>query len=126
MTDRRAQIARSKRRSSMAVYAVSAALFATVAGALGVQMAQGQDPAIGPKKAQVATVQPRKVLVRKVVVTRRIVVIEPAPSATPPASSPSGQASAPAPASSAPAQTAAPAPAPAPTPAPAPVATATS
>ena len=57
-------------------------------------MAQGQDPAIGAGPAKVAQVQPRKVLVRKVVVTKRIVVVKPAqPSAAAPAS---GQASAPA------------------------------
>lgn len=125
MTDRRAQIQRSKRRTSLAVYGVSAALFATVAGGLGVQMANGQDPAIGAKP-KVAKVQPRKVLVRKVIVTKRIVVIKPAPAAAS-----SGQTYASAPAASAPAQTysapaqtySAPAAA---APAPAPVATATS
>lgn len=125
MTDRRAQMQRSKRRTALAVYGVSAALFATVAGGLGVQMANGQDPAIGAKP-KVAKVQPRKVLVRKVIVTKRIVVIKPAPAAAS-----SGQTYASAPAASAPAQTysapaqtySAPA---APAPAPAPVATATS
>lgn len=123
MTDRRAQLKRSKRRTSLAVYGVSAALFATVAGGLGVQMANGQDPAVGAKATQVAKVQPRRVLVRKVVVTKRIVVVKPAPVA---ASSGPAYASAPAPSQtySAPAQTySAPA---APAPAPAPVATATS
>lgn len=127
MTDRRAQIQRSKRRTSLAVYGVSAALFATVAGGLGVQMANGQDPAIGAKP-KVAKVQPRKVLVRKVIVTKRIVVIKPAPAAASSgqtyASAPAASAPAPAQTYSAPAQTySAPA---APAPAPAPVATATS
>jgi hypothetical protein len=126
MTDRRAQMKRSKRRTSLAVYGVSAALFATVAGGLGVQMANGQDPAVGATKTQVAQVQPRKVLVRKVIVTKHITVIKPAPAATTAASSGQTYSSAPAPVQtySAPAQTySAPA---APAPAPAPVATATS
>ena len=54
-----------------------AALFVGLFGLLGVRMAQGQDPALGAKK-QVAVVQPHKVLVRKVVVTKQITIIKPA------------------------------------------------
>jgi hypothetical protein len=108
-------------------------LFLGLFGLLGVRMAHGQDPALGPKK-QVAAVKPHKVLVRKVVITKKITIIKPPKTVTPTASS--GQnytastpaASASAPAYTAPAQTYTPAPAaaPAPAPAPAPVATATS
>ena len=115
MTDRRERMQRSKRRTALAVYAITALLFALVAGSLGTRLAQGQDPAIGAGTAKVAQAQPRKVLVRKIVVTRRIVVVKPAATgaATPSAPAPAAQSYV-APAQSAPA------------PAPAPVATATS
>jgi hypothetical protein len=118
----------------MTVYATTAALFTLVAGSLGVRMAQGQDPSLGAKQ-QVAAVQPHKVLVRKVVITRRITVVKPPKAAAQQATSGLASTSAPAPSSSAPAQSYSapaqtsaptPTPAPAPAPAPAPVATATS
>lgn len=119
MTDRRAQMQRSKRRTTLAVYAITALLFALVTGVLGTRLAQGQDPAIGAGKAKVAQAQPRKVLVRKIVVTKRIVVEDPAANAAGAAVPASGGTAAPAapPAAQAPV---------APAPAPAPVATATS
>jgi len=118
-----------RKPSPVPVFATMGLLFLGLFGLLGVRMAHGQDPALGPKK-QVAAVQPHKVLVRKVVITKKITIIKPPKTVTPVASS--GQsytastpaASAPAPAYTAPAQTYTPAPAPAP--APAPVATATS
>jgi hypothetical protein len=53
MTDQRSQIRRSRRRTSVAVYATTAALFAIVGGSLSVRMAQGQDPSLGSLSAQV-------------------------------------------------------------------------
>ena len=122
-----------RKPSPVPVFATMGLLFLGLFGLLGVRMAQGQDPALGPKK-QVAAVKPHKVLIRKVVITKKITIIKPPKTVTPVAVS--GQsytastpaASAPAQAYSAPAQTYTPAPAaaPAPAPAPAPVATATS
>ena len=45
---------RSRARNAISVYVTTAALFVTVGGFLGVRMAQGQDPALGPQTAQVA------------------------------------------------------------------------
>lgn len=53
MTDPRAQVRRSRRRTSFAVYATTAALFAIVGGSLSVRMAQGQDPSLGALSAKV-------------------------------------------------------------------------
>ena len=53
MTDRRSRIQRSKRRTALAVYATTAALFAIVSGSLGLRMAQGQDPGLGALNASV-------------------------------------------------------------------------
>ncbi len=44
---------RSRARNALSVYVTTAALFVTVGGFLGVRMAQGQDPALGPQTAQV-------------------------------------------------------------------------
>ena len=76
MTDRRAQMQRSKRRTALAVYAITArSCSRSSPGLLGTRMAQGQDPAIGAGKAKVAQVAAAaKVLVRKIVVTKRVVV----------------------------------------------------
>lgn len=119
----------SRKPSPIPVFATMAVLFLGLFGLLGVRMAQGQDPSLGPKK-QVAAVQPHKVLVRKVVITKKITIIKPAKTAAPivsggqnyTASAPA--TSTPAPSYTPPVQTSTPAPAPAP--APAPVATATS
>lgn len=80
----------ARRRRALPVYVTMATLFIGMFGFLSVRMAQGQDPAFAPKAAQVAAV-PRRVIVRRVVVTRRITVIKPAAVATP-----SGAVSAPA------------------------------
>ena len=117
-------------RSAIATYLATTLLFVGFLGFLGVRVAQGQDPALGPKKKAVAqAVQPRRVLVRKVIVTKRIVVIKPAAQAAGTGGS-AVQASAPTSSgqSYAPAQTYTPAPAaaPAPAPAPAPVQSSTS
>jgi len=53
MTDRRTQMQRSRRRTSLAVYGTTAALFAVVGGSLSVRMAQGQDPSLGSLSAKV-------------------------------------------------------------------------
>ncbi len=53
MTDPRSQIRRSRRRTSVAVYATTAAMFAIVGGSLSVRMAQGHDPSLGSLSAQV-------------------------------------------------------------------------
>ncbi len=116
-------------RSAITTYLASAILFVGFLGFLGARVAQGQDPALGPKKQPVAqVVQPRRVLVRKVIVTKRIVVIKPAaPSAA--AGGTAVQASAPVSSGQSytpPAQTYTPAPAAAPAPAPAPVQSSTS
>ncbi|MSX02500.1 MAG: hypothetical protein F2813_04985 [Actinobacteria bacterium] len=107
------------------VFLASLALFGSVAGFLGVQVASGQDPMLG---AKTANVQPKQVTVRKLVVTRKVVTIVRDPAAagtatgsgTSYASSSAGSGSsysAPTQSYSAPAQSA---------PAPAPVQTATS
>ena len=59
MTDQRTQIQRSRRRTSIAVYATTAALFAIVGGSLSVRMAQGQDPSLGSLSAQVTQTSAR-------------------------------------------------------------------
>lgn len=53
MTDQRARTQRSRRRTSVAVYATTAALFAIVGGSLSVRMAQGHDPSLGSLSAKV-------------------------------------------------------------------------
>jgi len=53
MTDQRTQIQRSRRRTSIAVYATTAALFAIVGGSLSARMAQGHDPSLGSLSAKV-------------------------------------------------------------------------
>ncbi len=136
MTDRESAAQRhtparkaSRRQRALPVYITTATLFVGMFGFLSVRVAQGQDPALGaPTTAQVAAA-PRAVIVRRVIVTRHVTVIKPAPAATPGP----GTAAVSAPASSgysAPAQTQAPAyTAPAPVytaPAPAPAATKTS
>lgn len=52
MTDRRRP--RALGRNAIAVYATTAALFASVFGFLGLRVAQGQDPSLGALTAQVA------------------------------------------------------------------------
>lgn len=72
-TDRRAGLQRSRRRTLLAVYASAAAAFAIAAGWLGLAMAQGRDPALGPAtRTASASAQERRVLVRRIVTTRRI------------------------------------------------------
>ncbi len=108
------------------IYLATAAVFVAVLGFLGIRVAEGRDPALGVKKVA-AVVQPRRIVVRRVVITKRITVIKPAPAQSTPAnvqvSAPvqSGGGSAPAPV-----YTPAPAPAPVYTPAPAPVQSSTS
>ena len=115
-----------KKPGPFPVMAGSAGLFFAIAALLAFQMRAGADPALGKPKPVVvaqATPEPRKVLIRRVIVTR-IVEHRPrrgATRTTTPAASGSGAAPAPsAPQAAAPAP-AAPAPAPA-APAPAPAA----
>jgi hypothetical protein len=93
------------------VAAATLTLFFTVAALLVVQLRTGRDPALGQEFAQApASVAPKRVLIRKVIVTR---VVHDAP-----------RASAPAPTQQTSTTPAAPAPAaPAPAPAPAPLTT---
>jgi len=53
MTDARTRMQRSRRRTAMAVYATTAALFAIVGGSLSMRMAQGHDPSLGALSAGV-------------------------------------------------------------------------
>ena len=77
----RARAARTaRRRRALPVYITMATLFVGTFGFLSVRMAQGQDPAFAPKTAQVAAA-PRRVIVRRVIVTKRITVIKPAAAA---------------------------------------------
>ena len=106
----------------MPVFLASAAIFALLAGFLGVQVASGQDPMLGAAKPVVAQ---KNLILRKVIKTKKIVTIVDAPAAAATstgngavyASTGGGSYSAPAQSYSAPVQSA---------PAPAPVQTATS
>jgi len=114
--------ARRKNATILPVMLASLALFASMAGFLGVQVANGQDPTLGAAKPVVAQ---KNVILRKVIKTKKIVTIvdTPAAGATSTgngavyASTGGGSYSAPAQSYSAPVQSA---------PAPAPVQTATS
>jgi hypothetical protein len=61
----------------MPVFLASAAIFALLAGFLGVQVASGQDPMLGAKKPEIAQ---KNLILRKVVKTKKIVTIVEAPS----------------------------------------------
>ena len=69
------------------VFLASAAIFALLAGFLGVQVASGQDPMLGAKKPEVAQ---KNLILRKVVKTKKIVTIVEAPSGATAASGNSG------------------------------------
>ncbi|HEY5144044.1 MAG TPA: hypothetical protein VII98_11130 [Solirubrobacteraceae bacterium] len=111
--------------SVLPIYLTAALLFVAMTAFLGARVADGRDPALGGKKtAQV--VLPKRVLVRKVIITKRITVIKPAPVQSTPGTV---QASAPVQSgggTSVSAPVYAPAPAPVYAPAPAPVQSATS
>ena len=62
----------------MPVFLASAAIFALLAGFLGVQVANGQDPMLGPKKPVIAQ---KNLILRKVIKTKKIVTIVDAPTA---------------------------------------------
>jgi len=71
----------AKRRSNetvMPVFLASAAIFTLLAGFLGVQVANGQDPMLGPAKPVVAQ---KNLILRKVIKTKKIVTIVNAPTA---------------------------------------------
>ena len=59
------------------VFLASAAIFTLLAGLLGVQVANGQDPLLGVKKPEVVQ---KSLILRKVIKTKKIVTIVEAPS----------------------------------------------
>lgn len=93
------------------------ALFLTVLALLVFQLRTGRDPALGATVAPTSAPAPKKkrILIRKVIITRRVVHLPAETSAPAPATRVSAPASAPAASAPAPAP-AAPAPAPAPAP----------
>ena len=70
--------ARRKNATILPVMLASAALFASMAGFLGVQVANGQDPMLGPAKPVVAQ---KNLILRKVIQTKKIVTIVDTPAA---------------------------------------------
>jgi len=60
----------------MPVFLASAAIFTLLAGFLGVQVSNGQDPLLGAKKPEVAQ---KNLILRKVIKTKKIVTIVDAP-----------------------------------------------
>jgi hypothetical protein len=110
---------RRRNRTILPVAAATAVAFLGVTGFLGAQMAEGKDPLVGSGKQASAQVQP--VTVKKVIITRKVIVKQEAPAAPAPGTGAGAQAAGSS-YSSAPVQQSAPAqPAPAPAPAPAPV-----
>ena len=61
----------------MPVFLASAAIFTLLAGLLGVQVANGQDPLLGAKKPEVVQ---KSLILRKVIKTKKIVTVVEAPS----------------------------------------------
>jgi hypothetical protein len=61
------------------VFLASAAIFTLLAGLLGVQVANGQDPLLGAKKPEVVQ---KSLILRKVIKTKKIVTVVEAPSGT--------------------------------------------
>lgn len=59
------------------VFLASAAIFTLLAGLLGVQVANGQDPLLGAKKPEVVQ---KSLILRKVIKTKKIVTVVEAPS----------------------------------------------
>jgi hypothetical protein len=102
----------SKRPNAYGIVAAAIALFLTVFALLVFQLRSGRDPALCAEVAQTAVPapKPKRRLIRKVIITRRIVHLPAKATAAAAATS----VSAPAPATSAPAAAPAPAPAPAP------------
>lgn len=60
------------------VFLASAAIFTLLAGFLGVQVSNGQDPMLGAKKPELAQ---KNLILRKVIKTKKIVTIVDAPTA---------------------------------------------
>lgn len=71
---------RRRNRTILPVAAASFLAFLGVSGFLGSQMAHGQDPLLGAGKQQTAQVQPK--VVRKVIVTRKVIIKQAAPAAS--------------------------------------------
>jgi hypothetical protein len=111
MTDARP---RRRRATAFPVAATALAVFLAVLALLAANVRAGRDPALGPGQVAQTPVPARRVIVRRVIVTRVV--------GDPPASPARASAPAPAPAPAptaappAPVRTAAPAPAPAPAP----------
>jgi hypothetical protein len=81
----------------------SLAAFFVLLAFLAVQVRAGGDPALGaPKQAAVATAEPRRVIIHRVIV-RRVIVTDPAPTPAPVAAAPAPVVRAPAPVAPAPA-----------------------
>ena len=70
--------ARRKNATILPVMLASLALFASMAGFLGVQVANGQDPMLGAAKPVVAQ---KNLILRKVIKTKKIVTIVDTPAA---------------------------------------------
>ena len=107
---------RRRRPSPFWLVTGSLAAFFVLLAFLAVQVRAGGDPALGvPKQtAAVATAEPRRVIIHRVIV-RRVIITDPAPTPAPGAAAPAPTARAPAPVVRAPAPVVrAPAPAPAP------------
>lgn len=85
MTDTR-RPATTRRSLTLPVLLAAVTLFVVLALFLGARMAQGRDPALASgKPAQLA---PRRILVRKVVITRHITTVRPRPAAAAPSPTP--------------------------------------
>lgn len=69
-----------RNRTLLPVAAVTTLAFLGLSGFLGVQMADGKDPLIGSGKQQTAQAKPA--VVRKVIITRKVIIKEAAPAAS--------------------------------------------
>ena len=69
-----------RNRTLLPVAAVTALTFLGLSGFLGVQMANGKDPLVGSGKKQTAQAKPG--VVRKVIITRKVIIREAAPTAS--------------------------------------------
>ena len=112
----------TRRPGLIPVAGASGVAFLAIFGGLSAQLRAGHDPALGDKAQQSSTTtQPRRVLVRRHIIKRRVVHVIPAPEPSAPAGgSAGGSVPAVVPSGVAPSVEPAPAPAPAPV-APAPV-----
>lgn len=82
---------RRRNKSILPVAAASMVAFLGLSGFLGAQMASGQDPLVGSGQKQTAQVQPQ--VVRKVVVTRKVIIKQEVPAVVASSGSAPAQAS---------------------------------